>query len=562
MIPTMQKEWKLRQQVPSEIRFALGTTDLEAQLLFNRGIRTSKQRRNFLEDSSGPYHDPFLLPDMGQAIIRLVQAINSHEKIGIFGDFDVDGITATAILVQGLKPLEAKLAPYIPHRVEEGHGLNAGAIQVLHQSDVKLLITVDCGITSVPEVAQASDLNMDVIITDHHSPPPLLPAAHSLIDPKLKHSSYPFSDLTGAGLALKLIDALYKYLKRELTPGLRGLAAIGTIADVAPLIDENRTIVKQGLLELKSNVSLGMQSLYETANLLPESLNTEAISFSLAPRLNASGRLHHAETSFNLLTTSNPKDAKALAIELEKYNSERRSMTDTLLDLALEKIGPIDDASIILVSDKEFVPGISGLIASRLVDRFYRPAVVMSLAGSTIRASGRSIPEFDLVQSLYQCADLFERMGGHPMAAGFVMNQVRLQELYERLTDAADQQFSGSKPIPSIWIDCEMTPSDLMGDPINLIDRLEPFGSGNPAPTFLAKSILVKQTRLVGNRKQHLMLKLHDGHSQWNAIAFNQGQDVTSERIDMVYNITKQIWQGRQVMSIRILDFHESTSRR
>lgn len=248
-------------------------------------------------------------------------------------------------------------------------------------------------------------------------------------------------------------------------------------------------------------------------------------------------------------------------MELEKYNSERRSMTDTLLDLALEKIGHVGDSPIILVSSKDFIPGISGLIASRLVDRFYRPAIVMSVSGSTVRASGRSIPEFDLVQSLYQCADLFERMGGHPMAAGFVMDLVKLQELHKRLTDAAYHQLSGSKPIPSLWVDYEITPSDLMGATINFIDRLEPFGAGNPAPTFLAKNILVKQTRRVGNRGQHLMLKIHDGHAHWNAIAFNQGQEMTSDRIDLVYNLTKQTWQGRQTWSIRILDFHRGSTR-
>ena len=551
----MKKVWELYPAAPSEFIDGTGLPPVIAQVLYNRGITSPEEISSFLNGDSAQFHDPRLLPDMDHAVSRLVEAIDSGETVGVFGDFDVDGVTATAILTRGLERLGAKVAPYIPHRVDEGHGLNLEVVQALKQSGVSVLVTVDCGVTSHSEVSLAADLEMDVIITDHHTPTSTLPPALAIVDPKVPSSTYPFDELTGAGLAFKLVQGLYQRIEQPWPRELLALAAMGTVADLAPLQGENRSIVREGIKELQRSRSPGLLALYRHAGLRPDTINSEAISFTIAPRLNAPGRLQHAISSYRLLTTSSDSDAESLAAQIEGFNLERRQNTEDGYETALPKVKA--DEPIILIADEAFSPGISGLVASRLVEKHYKPTVVMALGGNLVRASARSIPSFNIIAALEHCRDLFQRHGGHPMAAGFVMERKNLHPLEERLTDIAREFVGDTQVNPALRIDAEAYPADLMGKTFKQLTTLEPFGYGNPNPVFLARGMKVVHGWTVGNAGQHLRLKLRHNKSTWSAIAFRQGNGTVplGEELDVVFTLSTGSWRGQKVLNLKVLDF-------
>ncbi len=554
-----RKRWKSFPRAPQGFAEETGLPPLIAQLLYSRNVTSPEAADAFLTEDNATFHDPFLLPGMDTAVRRLAEALGSDETIGVFGDFDVDGVTATALLSHGLAEIGAKVAPYIPHRVTEGHGLNAEAVQALRESGVTLLITVDCGVTSHQEVSLAADLGMDVIITDHHVPPEQTPAALAVVDPKVSWSKYPFPELTGAGLALKLVQGFYQYREHAWPRELLELAALGTVADLAPLHDENRSIVREGLKRLRNSARPGIQALLRKAGRQGAAVNSEAISFGLAPRLNASGRLDHAITSYRLLTSASDVEAESLAEELETFNQERRRITEDAYAIARRKA--LDEKSLVLlIGDESFVPGISGLVASRLVDEFYRPSVVMSYEGDLVRASARSIPAFDMAGAFYQCQDLFERFGGHPMAAGFVTSRERVPELQRRLEEIGEQQLGGMELEPTLMIDAAALPSNLMGPAFKWLNMLEPHGAGNPKPVFMAKQMKVLHSRTVGADGLHLSLKMSDGRATWNGIAFRQGdrQVDRNELLDVAYNLTTNRWDGQDALEMNVLDFRPS----
>ncbi len=554
----MKKTWRLYPPAPPEFIRGAGLPPVAAQVLYNRGVDTPQAVSSFLDDSAPSLHDPFLLPGMDAAVPRLDEAIRSGQTVGVFGDFDVDGVTATAILTQGLQTLGAKVAPYIPHRVREGHGLNSEAVQALKESGVSVIVTVDCGVTSHREVSLAADLGMDVIITDHHTPAATLPPALAVIDPKVPGAEYPFQELTGAGLAFKLVQGLCQRLKRPWPRELLALAAMGTVADVAPLQGENRSIVKEGVKELQRARTPGLLALYRRAYLRPDIINTEAISFIIAPRLNASGRLQHAISSYRLLTTTSDDDAEALAAQIEGFNLERRQNTEKAFEEAL--LQAETGEPILIISHESFSPGISGLVASRLVERFHKPAVVVALDGNLARASARSIPTFNVIASFNECQDLFQRFGGHPMAAGFVMARKDLASLEERLTAVARRVVGDSRPAPVLSIDAEARPSDLMGETYKALESLEPFGAGNPTPVFLGKGMRLINASTVGADGQHLRLRLNDGGASWTAMAFRQGNGRTPEsrELDVAYTLSTGSWRGEKTLNLRVVDFRPS----
>ena len=554
----MKKTWNLYPQAPTEFFGTPGIPNVISQILYNRNIRTQKEIAFVLSGHVPRLHDPQDLPDMGKAIARLCKAIDAGETIGVFGDFDVDGVAATALLVSGLEKLGAEVAPYIPHRIAEGHGINEEAVHTLKRFGVSTLVTVDCGISSHREVALAMDLGMDVIITDHHVPQTILPSALATIDPKISNSDYPFEELTGAGLALKLVQGLYQQLGKKLPGHLFALAALGTVADLAPLQGENRSIVKIGIEELKITQNVGLNALYRRARLRPSDINSESIAFVLAPRLNASGRIQHAISSYRLLASQSSENAETLAEDIEKFNSERKSASEAAFETSLSKINTNDP--ILIVNDESFYPGISGLVASRLVEQFHKPALVMALEDNIVRASGRSIPEFNLISALSDCQDLFTRFGGHPMAAGFVMDQGHLSALSDRLHMIAGQSLKGIDLQPSLNIDAEIAPSDLMGKAYENIAALEPFGMGNPNPIFLAKGMKILHATTMGNNKQHLRLKLSDRKSTWTALAFRQGLGAVPQTniLDIVYTLASGSWRGERVVNLKVLDYRSA----
>ena len=555
-------EWSLLPPAPPGEVEGDDIPPIIAHVLYHRGLTRRVQIESFLSPTPASLHDPCLLPDMDQALSRLGRAIAEGETVGILGDFDVDGVSGTALLTSALRQLGGKVVPYIPHRVLEGHGPNPKAVQSLAQKGCSVMITVDCGVTSPEEVGLAKALGMDTIITDHHTPRPPLPPAHAVINPKVPGGRYPFLSLSGAGLAFKLAQALYQHIGQPLDPHLMSLAAIGTLADISPLVGENRYLVKEGIRRLASTRSSGMLALCRRAGITPKEIDTEAISFAIAPRLNAAGRLDHALTSLHLLTTGSEEEASALADELEDLNQQRRQLTEEAMAAAREEVlarEPIP--AILLVGRSWYIPGIVGLVASRLVEEFHRPAVVMCLEDEMVRASARSIPQFSVVSAFTKCQDLFAKFGGHPQAAGFTMPRQNIGQLTERLEELAFRELANVELQPKLDIDAEVSPASLAGEAFRWVKMLEPYGQENPPPIFLTRGLHVANARLVGERGQHLSLNLKEGGIVFDAIAFRMGdrwmEGINS--IDVVYTLGTRRRGNTEVMSLRVLDFRPSS---
>lgn len=535
---------------------------LIVQLLYNRGIINPSQFETFLSADDRLQCDPFLLPDMPQAVGRIYRALLSGEKIAVYGDFDADGITATALLVQGLSNLGARVIPYIPHRLHEGYGLKLSALEKLRKQGVTLVITVDCGISAVNEVKEARKLGLDIIITDHHSPTTSLPAALAVVDPKRKDSCYPSPELAGVGVAFKLLQALlWRSGREELLNNLLDLVALGTVTDMAPLISENRYLVKSGLRLLNCTHRLGLIEMIHCAGLKPGSLETDKISWVLGPRLNAAGRIDHAITGYRLLLTQRPEEATQLALELEEKNSERQRITNEVFREVREKlVATGTDSPLLLTKGENYPPGVIGIVASKLSEEFYRPVVLVRFGDEVCRGSARSIPEFDLISALQECHDLLFRFGGHSMAAGFVLPTENLIPFEQRLLHLATEQLAELDLRPHLLIDAEVPLSIFSGDTFQSIQQLAPFGCGNQVPNFLSRQVKVVETRNLGNQGEHLWLKLRQGDVTWQAIGFKLG-DLTSEitsYLDIVYNLEIDWWNGEEVLRLNLLDLAPS----
>ncbi len=554
-------EWRVRPAVPQEISGPLmdsGLTPILAQLLYNRGFHSPDQALAFLSKDEVS-HDAALLPGLEQAVERLKAAVRNQERVAVFGDFDVDGITGTAIMARALTSLGVKVIPYIPHRVEEGHGLNTDAVSYLAAQGATLLVTVDTGVTAFAEVAAAQDMGVDVIITDHHLAPQGAPDACATIDPRLPDSTYPFPYLTGAGLAYKLCEALLESFgssAQEQMGTLLSLAAMGTVADVAPLLDENRSLVRRGLEELARSSSTGLQAMFRTARIEDVSFDAETIGWVLAPRLNAAGRLDHANVSYRLLVTDDAGEAEGLALQLEQQNRDRRTMTAEAYQKARSLVEP---APLIMVGDESFSPGIIGLVASRLAEEFHRPAVVLSLGPDVSRGSCRSIPEFDIGSALHEVAPRVKgmlRFGGHPQAAGFTIATSSLDSLRSRLTSVAQDALSDQVLQPRLDIDVELPLRELPRDIYPTVQRLAPFGAANPAPLFLSRNVQLMSNRPIGSNGDHKLLKLKESGITWDAIAFRNSCLLPEgvDKVDVVYTVEIDRWRSHQTLRLNVKD--------
>jgi len=535
-----------------------GFPPLIAQLLYNRGLTEPSQLESFITADKRLSGDPFLLPDMHQAVTRIYQALLSGENIAIYGDFDVDGITATTLLVQGLTALGGKAVPYIPHRLTEGYGLKTTALENLYRQGISLVITVDCGITALPQVKKAKKTGLDIIITDHHTPLEEIPSAIAVINPKRADSNYPFSELAGVGVALKLLQALLLSIgKEKQLDGLLDLVAMGTVADMVPLLGENRYLVKQGLSLLNTTPRLGIRELIAQTRLNIGSLDSESISWVIAPRLNTAGRLEHALTSYKLLITDSPQEAHELTIWLEQKNVERQRLTARVLAKAREHILAQGISPLLIASDSEYPVGIAGLVASRLSEEFYRPAIVIKTGEQVSSGSCRSIPEFNIIFALKQYSHLLTQFGGHPQAAGFTLPTKNLARLQQYLSQLATTQLDGVDLRPHLNIDAEVALHDLAGDTFQTIQQLTPFGQGNPVPTFLSRGIEVNTCHTIGNNSEHLRLKFKQGGIVWDGIGFGLGHYLAevSPRLDIVYNLEVDRWKGEGKLRLNVLDF-------
>jgi len=515
---------------------------------------------SFFADDERFSYDPFLLPDMHQAVARIYQALLSGESIAVYGDFDADGITATALLVQGLSSLGVEAIPYIPHRLTEGHGLKTAALEELRHRGVSLVITVDCGITGLPEVKKAKRIGLDVIITDHHIVPESIPPAVAVVNPKRADSAYPFLELAGVGVALKLLQALFRSIGREeKLNDLLDLAAIGTAADMVPLLEENRYLVKRGLKLINAAPRLGLREMIAQAG-LSGSIDTDGITWVLAPRLNAAGRLAHALSSYKLLVTDSPQEAEELSMWLEQKNADRQTLTSKVKAKVREQILAEGISPLLMACDSEYSVGIAGLVASRISEEFYRPAVVVQVGKNVSSGSCRSINEFDITMALTRCSHLLSHYGGHSRAAGFTLPTKNLPRLQQELLDLATAQLEGLDLRPHIDIDAELALTAFRGDIFRTIQTLAPFGYGNPAPAFVSRAVEVVECRTMGNGGEHLKLKLRQGGIMWDGVGFGMGKYLAEMRppLDIVYNLEADRWGGVEKLRLNILDFAPS----
>jgi len=549
------QKWQVYSPIPSNLLSSHSEIPLLlAQLLHNRGISDPARFELFLEADERLTGDPFLLPDMDKAVTRVLRALLGDETIAVYGDFDADGITATVILAQALTALGGRVITYIPHRVNEGHGLNYSALENLKEQGATLVITVDCGITGISEVEEGQKMGLDIVITDHHPPFALLPPAIAAVDPKRSDSAYPFSELAGVGVAFKFVQALFQATNKDQDCDVfLDLVALGTVADMVPLVEENRYLVKRGLEILNRSQRPGLQELVRCAGLEMGNINSESISYTLGPRLNASGRMDHAVISYELLTTNSAEQAHRLAALIEVANADRQRLTAETLASAKEKLGDTTQP-LLMVGDVDYIPGVLGVVANKLVDEFYRPAIVFQVDNEIVRGSGRSISEFDLLAALNKCSDLFTRFGGHARAAGFTMPRANMEQLHKRLLEIAEP-LADADLCPTLFIDAEMPLSEISGGIYKLIGKLAPFGQANPVPTLLSRRVKLINSRFIGNNGKHLKLKLRDGPIVWDAIVFNHNEKQMSSYLDIVYNLEAESWGGREMLRLNIIDF-------
>jgi single-stranded-DNA-specific exonuclease len=568
---TTCKRWRVADPAPPDYLRQL--PDLHptiAQVLYNRNLDPGAARHFLAVDL--PPQSPFRLKGMHQAVDRLRSAIRNREPVVVYGDFDADGVTATVLLTEALRALGANARPYIPHRVDEGYGINSPALRRLADEGVRVVVTVDCGIRSIKEVKDGISFGLDIIISDHHSVGSEMPPALAVVNPKQAGCAYPDKSLAGVGLAYKIACALHM-VEQQVSIGQASewqpdscldLVAIGTVADLAPLQGENRALVRRGLGLLNQPARPGLYALYKEVGLRPGEIDSSAISYALGPRINAAGRLEHANLAYDLLTADEPSMADAAAQQLQQINQRRQQLTEEMQaaaeGLALPNPQAIDETPLLFAADPGFLAGIVGLVASRLTEAYYRPSVVVEKGEEESRGSCRSIPEFHITHALDECADLLTRYGGHAAAAGFTVPNENLEALGERLTDIARAQLGGLDLTPALDIDAEFDLHDLSGDLLRALQDLEPTGEANPPPLFVSRDMEVLDHRLIGREESHLKITLSDGRAVWDAIAFRQAHRAgdLAGHIDVVYHLEVNEWGGQQRLQLNVQDWHPS----
>lgn len=573
------KRWRVAPAAPSDhiARFS-DLPPLMVQVLYNRNVTDADAVVAFLEGRADEAN-PFAMRGMHRAVSRIRHALRRGERIAVYGDFDADGVTATALLVQTLEALGASVRHYIPHREEEGYGLNEQAIETLAKDGVGLVVTVDCGIRDFGEVDAANRLGMDVVVTDHHAVGSRLPDAVAAVDPRrgADGDGAPrpgaFDGLAGVGVAYRLAQALLRsHRQTPVTDGdpslreedLLDLVALGTVADVAPLRGENRDLVRRGLERINDMARPGIRALCRYAGLEAGSVDATSIGFVLGPRLNAAGRMGDAEMAYRLLVTEELREAEELARTLDRLNEERQRLTHEAQEMARGMVLDAEDGSpMLFAAAPEFKPGIVGLVASRLLDEFYRPAVVATVGERVSRGSCRSIDAFHITEALDACGDLLMRYGGHAAAAGFEVRNENLQELARRLRRIAAETLTEEHLRPVLEVDAEAPLSEMGWDLVEALDRLEPCGHGNRRPVFVSREVQVRHSRAVGRESRHLKLSLSDGRATWDAIAFRQGAwaNRLPPVVDVAYHLEINEWRGQQRLQLNVQDIRPAQAR-
>lgn len=567
----MQKTWQITpfdRTVCGGLSKALNISPLFSHLLLERGIADAEAARRFISRTLSSLHDPFLLKDMEKALDRLDTAIKKRQQILIYGDYDVDGLTATTLLFTTLKRCGADVAYYIPHRVSEGYGLNIEALGAAVKDGVGLVIAVDCGITSLEEIDFLKKQNIDCIILDHHEPLACsLPAAVAIINPLQQDCGYPYKSLASVGLVFKLAQALKEGLKVDLFSREYpieedlDLVALGTISDVAPLTGENRILVSHGLKHLYRTRKTGLRALIEVAGIgKKREFYTDAVGFILGPRLNASGRMSSSLQSLKLLLTRDEAEARGLAEGLDRENRARQALEETILKEAVSKVERevnFKEHRVIVVASDRWHPGIIGIVASRLVDKFYRPAFLIAFKDDMGKGSGRSIRNFHLFDALSRCKEDLIEYGGHQYAAGITISKGNLDKFRARLNDIAHEVLKPLDLVPQLNIDAEISLSDLTLKFVKELESLEPFGVGNPKPVFLARGLSLKsRPRMINSSTVQMWVT--DGRLTYEAVGFKRSFDFKSEtapaNFSLAFNASLNNWQGREEIKLQIKD--------
>lgn len=564
----MDKRWILlgKNTDNFEIRnFAnqLGVPPIIAAIMSNRNIKVDDGKA-FLNKSIKNVHHPFLLKDAKKAAERICTAIESKEKIVIYGDYDVDGITSTSILYLFLKSLGANVDFYIPNRSDEGYGINIPALQKIKNSGANLLITVDCGITAVGEVELAKAMGLCVIITDHHTCKEIIPNAYAVVNPKQPDCTYPFKDLAGVGVAFKLILAVALCLNlpaKKYFDEFIDIVAIGTIADVVSLTDENRIFVSAGIKALENTKNLGLCALFSSAQIKGKPINAGLISFTVAPRINAAGRVGSANSAVELLVTQEKKRAEEIAYALEEENRSRQATETEILNDANRRIAEDEDFNkkhVIVLAQENWHHGVIGVVASRLVDRYYKPTILISLKDGLGKGSGRSIKGFNLFDALSNCSDLLLKYGGHELAAGLGLNGNDVEKFEKEINEYAKTHIEEQDLIPYINIDAVLELGDLSVANAQMLSVLEPFGMGNAQPIFAVKNVTLLQQRAIGNDGKHIRITISKNGKTVEAIGFNMAQAlcgfIVGSKLDIAFNMSVNTFRGEKQLQIILKD--------
>ncbi|NGP77649.1 single-stranded-DNA-specific exonuclease RecJ [Balneolaceae bacterium YR4-1] len=556
-----------REEAASILQEELGIPQKIAYLLALRGIDTYDKAKSFFRPDLELIHDPFLMKDMDKATDRLAEAIREREKIIVYGDYDVDGTTATSILYTFLKDFGVDVDYYIPHRFKDGYGINIEGIEYAAQKEAKLIVSVDCGITAVEETKIARQKGIDLIICDHHNVGDEIPDAVAVLDPKREDCNYPFDGLSGAGVGFKLVQGTIRKLglSDQLAFQFLDLVAISTASDIVPLVDENRVLMRQGLKRINTEPRVGVKALLDLIQMEVGSVSTSSIVFSIGPRINAAGRMGDAGKAVKLLIAETPEEAKARAHELESINIKRRDKDSKTMEEAMSMVDKnynLEKISSMVLHHPDWHLGVIGIVASRLVDTFYRPAIMLSTVDGKIKGSARSIKGFNIYEALKQCEDLLEQFGGHEYAAGLTIKEENLIEFRKRIDEIASGMLSEQDFEPELRIDCELKLEEIDMRFWKLMSQFEPFGPRNLRPNFVSRDVnVVGVPTIVGSG--HLKMKVsQNGSGVFDVIGFNMHEylpiirNSKNKTIDIAYSLEENYWNGRRSLQIRLRDIH------
>lgn len=561
----MKKKWQYYEQdkdIVNKIAEEHGISTLLAKILVNRGIVDSKQIKVFLEPQRHDFHNPFDMLDMEMAVNRIIEAINNKEKTIIYGDYDVDGITSITVLKKFLNERGLDVDYYIPNRLEEGYGLNKEAIEEIAKKGYKLMITVDCGISGVEEVELANSLGIETIITDHHEQLDVLPNAYAIINPKRRDNTYPFRGLAGVGVVFKVIQAISMKLNLDEKEYLKYLdiVCIGTISDIVPLVDENRVIAKLGLMLVKCTKNVGLKELIEESGY--KTIDSGMVSFGIAPRINACGRMGKQEEALELFLTDNPEKAKTITKRLNEYNIQRQETEKQIFEQAISELEKenLEEKSSIVLAGENWHHGVIGIVASRITEKFFKPTILICIEDDIGKGSGRSVPGFDLHEALAQSSKYLEKYGGHEMAVGLSLKKENIQEFKNHFEEYAKSK--GVKDIvPIINVDSEITKKDINKATVEQIKLLEPFGEQNKQPLLIYKNLKIASIRALSEGK-HLKLMLKDENEIINAIGFNLGElseeYLIGDKVDVIGTLEINAYNGQEQIQINLKDIMKS----